>query len=198
MPVLAARDGANQTSISYLLRLLNPGDFVLGKDESARVYYSLSINAELLGPAGKSIYSDTQDLHDYLSPEEVDRLRSHTLAVAGRLPAVPGKYELRVDVTNRITKQSVSQTRAVLVPAFDHPLGISQVVFSGLTQPQRDYPQTQPFSFSGVKIPVVGADNSDVVAGAPLRVIFQLWEQPGSPVQLRGKSLEISYLIGQL
>jgi hypothetical protein len=31
-----------------------------------------------------------------------------------------------------------------------------------------------------------------------LRVIYQLWEQPGSPVSLKGKTLQVSYLIGQL
>jgi hypothetical protein len=36
------------------------------------------------------------------------------------------------------------------------------------------------------------------VGGDPIRVIYQLWEEPGSPVSLKGKNLEVSYLIGQL
>jgi hypothetical protein len=103
-----------------------------------------------------------------------------------------------VDVTNLVTKQSFAQTKGVLVPASDHALGMSQVVFSSIAAPQRDYTQTQPFSFSGVQIPVAGADNIVVTAGDPLRVIYQLWEQPGSPVSLKNRTLEISYLIGQL
>jgi GWxTD domain-containing protein len=198
LTVMATRDGVNQTSIHYLLRLLNPGDFVLGKDANQRVYYSLAVEATLLSPEGKPIYTDTQDLHDFLTDDQVARLKTRALSVAGRLPAVPGNYQLRVDVTNRVTKQSFSQSRAVLVPAFDHSLGMSQVVFSALAQPQRDYQQTEPFSFSGVRIPVAGADNSEVVSGNPLRVIYQLWEQPGSPVSLKGKTLQVSYMIGQL
>lgn len=198
LTVMATRDGANQTSIHYLLRLLNPGDFVLGKDASQRVYYSLAVEAQLLDPDGKPIYTDSQDLHDYLNADEIARIRTRALAIDGRLPAVPGKYQLRVDVTNRVTKQSFSQTRGVLVPAFDHSLGMSQVVFSAPAMPQRDYQQTQPFSFSGVRIPVSGADNSEVVSGNPLRVIYQLWEEPGNPVSLKGKALNVSYMIGQL
>lgn len=72
------------------------------------------------------------------------------------------------------------------------------MVFSSVVPPTRDYEQNQPFSFSGVKIPVAGADNAELVGGDPLRVIYQLWEQPGSPVFLKGKNLEVSYLIGQL
>ena len=198
LSVMATRDGAEQTSVHYLLRVLNPGDFVLGKDADQRVYYSLSVESQLLTAEGKVIYTDTQNLHDYLTPEQVDQLRSRPLAIAGRLAAVPGKYQVKVDVTNLVTKQSFAQTKGVLVPASDHALGMSQVVFSSIAIPLRDYTQSQPFSFSGVKIPVAGADNIVLTAGDPLRVIYQLWEQPGSPVSLKGKTLEVSYLIGQL
>lgn len=198
LSVLATRDGANQASIHYLLRLLNPGDFVLGKDANQRVYYSLSVESQLMSPEGKVIYTDTQDLRESLTPEQVDQLRPRALAIDGRLVAVPGKYQLKVDVTNLVTKQSFAQTRSILVPAFDHTLGMSQVVFASLVPPQRDYAQNQPFSFSGVKLAVAGADNTVLVAGDPVRVIYQLWEQPGSPISLKGKNLQVSYLIGQL
>ena len=198
LSVLATRDGSNQASIHYLLRLLNPNDFVLGKDASQRVYYSLSVASQLLDNDGKAIYTDTQELHDFLTPDQVQQLRPRALSIAGRLVATPGRYQLRVDVTNLVTKQSFAQTRAVLVPAFNHALGMSQVVFALPVPPQRDYEQNQPFSFSGVKLPVSGADNAALTAGDPIRVIFQLWEQPDSPVSLKGKNLEINYVIGQL
>ncbi len=198
LTAMATRDAVNQASIHYLLRVLNPGDFVLGKDASQRVYYSLSVESQILSSEGKVIYSDTQELHDYLTADQVDQLRERPLAISGRLAAVPGKYQLRVDVTNMVTKQSFAQTRGILVPAFDHSLGMSQIVFAAITPPQRDYQQNQPFSFSGVKLSIAGSDNVTVVGGDPLRVIYQLWEQPGSPVSLQGKNLQVSYLIGQL
>ena len=116
LSVMATRDSANQASIHYMLRLLNAGDFVLGKDADQRVYYSVSVESQLLGPDGKPIYTDTQDLHDYLTTDQVEQVRPRPLAVSGRVVATPGNYQLRVDVTNRVTKQSFSQTRAVLVP----------------------------------------------------------------------------------
>jgi GWxTD domain-containing protein len=198
LSVMATRDSADTASIHYLLRVLNAGDFVLGKDASQRVYYSLSVESQLLTAEGKVIYTDTQELHDFLTSDQVAQLGVRPLAIAGRLVALPGKYQLKVDVTNLVTKQSFAQTRGVLVPAFDHTLGMSQVVFSSITPPQRDYEQNQPFSFTGVKIPVAGADNLILSGGDPVRVIYQLWEQPGSPVSLKGKNLDVSYLIGQL
>jgi GWxTD domain-containing protein len=198
LSVMATRDGADTASVHYLLRVLNAGNFVLGKDASQRVYYSLSVESQLLTGEDKVIYTDTQELHDYLTSDQVRQMRLRPLAIAGRLAALPGKYQLKVDVTNLVTKQSFAQTHGVLVPAFDHTLGMSQVVFASITPPQRDYEQNQPFSFTGVKIPVAGADNLTLTGGDPLRVIYQLWEQPGSPVSLKGKTLEVSYLIGQL
>ena len=198
LSVLATRDSASQASIHYLLRLLNANDFVLGKDAAHRIYYSLMVESQLLSPDGKVIYTDDQDLHDFLSPDQVDQLRQRALAISGRLVAVPGKYQLRVDVTNRVTKQSFSQTRSILVPPFDHALGMSQVVFASLAAPQRDYEQNQPFSFAGVKLAIAGADNASLVGGDPVRVIYQLWEHPEMPAFLKGKNLEVSYLIGQL
>ena len=198
LSVLATRDSASQASIHYLLRVLNPGDFVLGKDASQRVYYSLSVESQLLSAEGKVIYTDTQDLHDYLSTEQIDQLRLRPLAIAGRLVAVPGKYQLKVDVTNVSPSRVLPRREAFWCLPLTTALGMSQVVFSSIANPQRDYPQNQPFSFSGVKIPVAGADNISLPGGDPVRVIYQLWEEPGSPVSLKGKNLEVSYLIGQL
>ncbi len=198
LTVMTTRDGANETSIHYLFRLLNAGDFVLGKDSERRLYYSLSVESQLLGSDGKVIYSDQQQLHDFLNSDQAQQLPQRPLAIAGRLAAFPGKYQLRVDVTNLVTKQSFSQTRGVLVPGPSQSLGMSQVVFASLEPVQRDYEQTQPFSFSGVRIPIGGSDNATLTAGDPLRVLYQLWEQPDMPAWLKGKHLQVSYLIGQL
>lgn len=86
----------------------------------------------------------------------------------------------------------------VLVPEFDHPLGISQVFFADEQRPLQDPSRQKPFSFSGIKLAPVGADGTAITQGTPLRVIFQLWEAPESPNALRGKLLHVNYLIGQL
>ena len=197
LSVLATRDAPDQASVHYLFRFLNPGNLTLGKDADSRVYYSFSVAAQLLDPDGKLIYKDTQDLRDYLAPAQVDQLQQRELGVAGRLAAAPGKYQLRVEITNLVSKQTFAQTRGVLVPAFDHALGMSQVIFSEVMPPST-VSSTQPFTFSGIRIPAAGADNVSLYAGDPVRVIYQLWEKPDSPAALKGRPLEVSYLIGQL
>ena len=83
----------------------------------------MSIDSQLLGADGKVIYTDNQQLHEYLNSDQVEQLRTRPFAIAGRLAAVPGKYQLRMDVTNLVTKQSFSQTRGILVPGLDRTLG---------------------------------------------------------------------------
>ena len=112
LSAMATRDAANQASIHYLLRVLNPGDFVLGKDSSQRVYYSLSVESQLLTSEGKLIYSDTQKLQEYLTSDQVDRLRSRSLAVGGRLAAVPGKYRSSVSRHHEPGDQAKFRTNA--------------------------------------------------------------------------------------
>lgn len=121
-----------------------------------------------------------------------------TLGVEGRLPIAPGKYELQLSLTNEIGKQTFEQSRAIVVPEFDHPLGISPVFFAGTSPPERDPTSQLPFSFSGVKLAPVGSDNASIAQGDPLRILFQLWEAPGVPEKLGGQTLNINYLIGQL
>lgn len=198
MALLAFRSGENEVSLHYLLRLQHPEDFTLAQQDDGRYYYSLQIEAELAGPDGKPIYRDEQTVSEYLTASDVAKVREKCLGVEGRLPAAPGKYELRLAVTNLLTKQSFRQTRPILIPDFDHPLGISQVFFAENAPPQRDASQQLPFSFAGVKLSPVGADNAVIRQGDPLRILLQLWEAPGDPVMLRGKTLNLNYLIGQL
>ena len=77
LTVMATRDGANETSIHYLFRLLNAGDFVLGKDSQRRVYYSLSVDIlNCWVRTGSAVCSDQQQLHDYLDSGGLSRCGS--------------------------------------------------------------------------------------------------------------------------
>jgi hypothetical protein len=118
--------------------------------------------------------------------------------VEGSLPVTPGHYDLHLALTNQISHQTFQQTKSILVPAYDHPLAISSVFFAGKDAPQKDYAGNLPFSYSGLKMSSVGSDNASIAQGDSLRIIFQLWEAAGTPTDLRGKRLEISYVIGQL
>jgi len=198
MFVLATRDGEHQASLHYLFRFLHPQDFSLTQQPDGRYYYALTAKAEVLGPDSKPVYTDSQEIAGYLSSQEFADVKAKCFGIEGRLPIAPGKYQLHLEVTNKVTRQSFTQTRAVLVPGFDRALGLSQAFFAAVANPERDPSGIKPYSFSGVKLPAIGSENTVIAPGAPLRLIYQMWDSPAEPESLKDKTIEVSYLIGQL
>lgn len=199
LDAVPVRQSGHQVDVDYLFRFHHPQDFTLVHQPDNKYYYSVTLQAKLIGSDGKVIYTDNQHLADYISSADFEGLREKCFGIEGRLPIAPGKYDLDVSVTNDSTKQVFHQTRQVLVPDFDHALAIGYPFFASTTEaPQRDLTGGKPFSFSGIKLSPIGSENAVIAAGAPLRLVYQLWEPPGSPAVLRGKMLDVSYLIGQV
>jgi GWxTD domain-containing protein len=199
LDVLATRDGENKASIHYLFRFLHPQDFTLAQQsDDRRAYYSVTMQAELLDSVGKAVYQNSNDFSDYLAADQLAEVKGKCFGVEGRLPAVPGAYQLRLVFTNKISKQSYTQTRAVLVPQFRHTLSLSQVLFLSTEKPDRISDMSAPFSFGGLKLKPVGSENTAIRPGAPLRLLFQVWEEPASPATLQSKMLNVTYVVGHL
>ncbi|HEY7414122.1 MAG TPA: GWxTD domain-containing protein, partial [Ktedonobacteraceae bacterium] len=198
MDVLATRDGENKASVHYLFRFLHPQDFALAQQPDGRFYYSINLTASLLDSSGKAVYENNRELSDYLSAAQVAEVQGKCFGIEGRVAAAPGQYQLRVVLTNNLTKQSVTQTRTVIVPEFHHALSMSQVMFLSTQNPERDPSAVAPFTFSGIRLNPIGSDNIAIKPGTPLRLVFQLWENPAAPVTLEAKKLDINYIVGHL
>jgi hypothetical protein len=198
LAVFATRDSSDFTSIHYLFRFEHPQDFSLTQQADGRYYYSLHLQTELLGPDDKLIYTDEQDLQHVFTKAQVDTIRDENFGVENRLPAAPGKYQLHVVLTNKLTHQAYSQKRAVVVPRFNGGLGLSRILFASNKPPLQDEAHIFPFSLSGVKIWPVGSDNANIAPGSPLRFVVQIWEPPADPGAGAGKRLDVDTLIGRL
>jgi len=198
LDVMATRDPDNKTSIHYLFRFTHPADFALAKEPDGRTYYSLSAKTELSDSSGRVVYQNEKELNNYLSAEQVAAVRDKCLGLKGRIPADPGKYQLEMIVTNKLTKQSFSQRRIVLVPDSNRSLSMSQIMLLSADTPTRDATSLLPFTFSGIELHPIGSDNVAIKPGVPLRLIFQLWEDAANPASLQGKTLDITYLIGNI
>jgi GWxTD domain-containing protein len=198
LAAIATRDSADLTSIHYLFRFWEPRDFALAKQSDGRYYYSLHLETELSGPDNQLIYKDAQQLQHIFTEQQVGQIRDKSFGVENRLPAAPGKYQLRVTLTNALTKQVFSQTRAVVVPGFATGLGLSRIWFASAQPPLPDPNHAFPFSVSGTKIWPVGSDNTAIPSAAPLRFLVQVWLPPAEPVAEAGKKLQVDTLIGRL
>ncbi len=194
LTAMATRDGESLASISYLLQLFHPQDFSIGKLPDGRYYYSIGVEASLETQAGQQIYRDLQDLTSYLNEAEVSDRKQKRFAVQGRLAAAPGSYRLRLIVTNKITGQAFTQTKSLIIPSFDAALSLSQPILLSLHRPDTDATNTTPFTFSGIHLEPLGADNVHVLPGQPIRLAFQVWDHT-SP---QTGQIEAIYTVGQL
>jgi hypothetical protein len=125
-------------------------------------------------------------------------IKEKCFGVEGRVGATPGAYQLHVIVTDKITNRSFTQTRPVRVPEFHHALSMSQVMFLATENPVRGASIASPFSFSGIGLKPIGSDNIAIRPGMPLRLIFQVWEDPAPPLSLQSKKLNVTYTLGHL
>jgi GWxTD domain-containing protein len=198
MDVLATRDGEDKASIHYLFRFLHPQDFALAQQPDGRFYYSITLSTTLLDATGKAIYEKNRELSDYLIATQKSDIEGKCFGVGGRLTAPPGTYQLHVVLTNNLTKQSFTQSRPIIVPNFHHALSMSQVMFLSAEKPGHSLNAASPFTFSGIKLNPMGSDNIAIKPGTPLRVLFQVWENPAPPETLQGKKLNVTYVVGHL
>lgn len=198
LSTMATRDGDSLASISYLFQLFNPQDFFVAQGEDGRYYYNVEVEATLKNRDGQVIYRDTQNLMNYLTAADVAERRQRRFGLEGRLPASPGAYTLQLTVTNKVTRQAFTQSRSVVVPPFDARLNLSTPMLLTLDKPNADSTASLPFTLGGVQFAPLGGENAPVPLGAPLRVLYQIWDKPqpsSSPAQ---GSLDVVYILGQL
>jgi GWxTD domain-containing protein len=196
LSLMATRDGDALASISYLFQLFNPQDFFVAQGEDGRYYYNLEVEAVLKNREGQVIYRDTQILMNYLTAADVAERRQRRFALEGRLPASPGAYALALTVTNKVTHQAFTQSRNVVVPAFDSRLNLSTPMLLTLDKPNADPTHSMPFTLAGVQFAPIGGENASAPRGSPIRVLYQIWEAP-RPTPAQG-SLDVVYTLGQL
>jgi GWxTD domain-containing protein len=196
LSVMATRDGDALASISYLFQLFNPQDFSVAQGEDGRYYYNVDVETAVKSSNGQVIYRDTQNLMNYLSAADVAERRQRRFALEGRLPASPGAYTLALTVTNKVTHQAFTQSRNVVVPAFDSRLNISTPMLLTLDKPNADPTHSLPFTLAGVQFAPLSGENASVPRGSPIRILYQIWGKPQSTPE-QG-NLEVVYTLGQL
>jgi GWxTD domain-containing protein len=198
LSTMATRDGDALASISYLFQLFNPQDFFVAQGEDGRFYYNVEVEAKLKTRGGQLIYRDIQNLMNYLTAADVTERRQRRFALEGRLPASPGAYTLQLTVTNKVTHQAFTQSRNVVAPPFDARLNLSTPMLLTLDKPNADPTASLPFTLAGVQFAPLGGENTSVPLGAPIRVLYQIWDRAQTSSSPSHGSLDVVYTLGQL
>jgi GWxTD domain-containing protein len=189
-------DAQGDTNLHYLLRLKHPEDFTLQEDEKHRWYYSAKVNARVLTPEGKLVFSQQRNLSEFLSDAQLVKSKHRVFGYEGILPLPPGKYKLEFALDNDLAKTSYPNERDVVVP--ERPtegLRITDVVpFSAAETGAESY---LPFTVAGVRFIPSFDRGLTLTPGQDLMFFYQLWESPEEQKGNAGK-LEVEYAYGRM
>ena len=195
----AFREPAGGMSLHYMLRLRQPDETLVGQVADQKPGYSFTVESEVETSEGKRIYGEVQKLTSPLSDSQAEAARKKCFGVEGRLPLAPGKYKLKVSVTNDLAHTTVRQEREAAVPDPNAGgLALSSLVAFSAVPPVKDPTEALPFSLSGIRFAPKGVESVSLHPGEDLRVLFQIWNRPLDPASTRGKKIEIHYQYGSL
>lgn len=190
-------DKAGETNLHYVLRLKRADDFSLAEDkEKDRYYYSATVNARVLTPEGKLIFTQQRKLTKYVNAKEFAAIKNQVFGYEGLLPLPPGRYKLEFQVADEIKKVTFRAERDVVVPQRPtEGLRITDAVpFTQASGGQSDY---LPFTAAGVQF-TPAMDHLTLLPGRDLDLFYQLWAAPTQPNSAAGGNLQVEYAYGRM
>src|SRR5262249_25022226 len=165
---IVVKDSQGQSWLDYSIWIK---DEKLGRADANGRDLVVSMGFRLINEVGDLIVDDAEE-RSYPAFETSGAGKKFTpFRVANRIPMVPGKYTLKVQVTNRQTGKIFEGERKVMVPGnnavtLSGPLLVSAV--HKLAQPEEGV----PFQYYGVEfVPVA---ERKLATNDPLRFLFQI------------------------
>jgi len=146
-------------------------DEKLGKAESNHRDLTIRVGFQLNNEAGDLIVDDSEE-RTYAAFEETDgKLQFVPFRVASRIPVVPGKYNLKVQVTQRQAGKIYEARRKITVPGHNNVALGTPLLVSTVRKAQKAG-SGDPFEYYGVQfVPVA---EHTLSGREPLRLLFQV------------------------
>lgn len=193
------RDSNGRDTVHFLLRNQQLDQRLVGLLPSKQTGYSLSLQTRVTTSDGKAVYQQQDTLQGAVSEMAAKTAREKLFGAEGRLPVVPGNYEVETTLTNNLTHEASRVTRKFTVPALNPgTVGISDLV-AYTASPFRNPDGQLPFSVSNVRFTPRGVQTVQIHAGEKLPLMFQIWfpaadlHQPYNPIP---KQVHVHYLVG--
>ncbi len=164
-PALGSRKaGAGELTVDSRVRLMSENGETIFEDEEARSYHAFEGTGT------------DEEFQPFL--------------LAGRLPAVPGKFKLQVEVVNRDTGKVYHAERQVVIGGGD-PVSISGLLLAGSAQHVARPDAATPFQFYGAQFVPIRAGRLN--AGGTMLALFQIQASAGG-----AQAYDIDYLLANL
>jgi GWxTD domain-containing protein len=172
------RDSHGDIRLNYAIRLPQPEDFAVAQADK-RFYYSLDTMVRILGADGKEIFNRKQKLSKYITKEELDSLKDRPVMYEGWVPLAPGKYTIKFQFTNLLTKTSFPGEREITIPEVNKQdfVVTDPVPFSQAEAADPAKAAFLPFTGGGIRFRPYVAKELALVQGQDLKFFYQIWRR---------------------
>ncbi|HKR29527.1 MAG TPA: GWxTD domain-containing protein [Terriglobales bacterium] len=198
--LLPVRDDRGLTRLDYAIRLRDPSDLTMTKNEDGRYSYTVEVRVQVFSADGKTpIFTQEKTVSGTLDKNHFDEIHDRPLGYEGLLPLTPGKYHLDFLFTDWAKKTGFHAVRDVTVPAVTaETFAVPAILpFSAVNPGDRSKDDTTPFEMAGLRFTPMEMSPVLLNPDEPLNVAYQLWAAPQDPSKVGGQKIDVQYGLGQ-
>lgn len=195
---LPVRDSRGITRLDYAVRLRNPGDLTVIRDDKGNETYALEVRVQVLTADGKFIFTQQKTVSVDLGKGRLDETQKQPFGYEGLLPLPPGKYHLDFLVTDQAKKIGFHGERDVAIPGYAEDTFVIPAIlpFSITESVDRTKDGFIPFAMAGLRFKPLGTTSLFFNQTQDLNVAYQIWAPPKDPHANAGEQLEVEYALG--
>ena len=196
------RDDQGRQTAHFLLRNQQIDPRIIGTLPNKQTGYSMSLQTRVMTADGKAVYQQQDTLQGVVSVAGAAAARTKLFAAEGRLPLVPGTYDVEATLTNNLTHEATRASRKVTVPTVHaDTIGMSDLVPFAMPSPTADPGGQLPFSVSKLRFNPRGPQIVQIHIGDKLPLMYQLWfplaDLKGAD-QSTAKTVHVHYIVGAI
>jgi len=198
--LLPLRDDRGLTRLDYAIRLRDPSDLTMTKNEDGRYSYTIEVRVQVFTADGKTpIFTQEKTVSSTLDKNRFDEIHDRPLGYEGLLPLTPGKYRLDFLFTDWAKKTGFHATRDVTIPAVGaQTFAVPAILpFSAVNPVDRSKEDTVPFEMAGLRFTPLEMSPVLLNPDQTLNVAYQLWSSPQDPSKISGQKIDVQYGVGQ-
>jgi GWxTD domain-containing protein len=194
-----ARDSRGLTRLDYALRLHNPSDLTMTRENDGRYTYSLEVRVRVFSADNKLIFTQQKSVTDSLTGKSFDTIKDKVFGYEGTLPLPAGKYRLDFQFTDWSKKAAFHTAREIEIPlpakgGLDVP---AVLPFLSAENADPGLEDLMPFSVGGVQFTPMPNNSPTMGPGTNLQVMYQIWTPAGDPRDNMGKKIQVEYAFGR-
>jgi GWxTD domain-containing protein len=194
-----ARDSRGLTRLDYAVRLHDPSDLTMTRENDERYTYSLEVRVRVFSTDNKLIFTQQKSVTDSLTGKSFDAIKNKVFGYEGTLPLPPGKYRLDLQFTDWSKKAAYQIAHEVVIPALAKDGMIVPGVLPFLSAENADpgLADLMPFTVGGVQFTPMPSSTPTMGPGTNLQVMYQIWTPVRDPRNNMEKKIQVEYAFGR-